>query len=79
MNDSSVSSDPEPINLSSVTNDIKDEIAVDGNDSGNLHMINNYQVGEQAMIPRNGILDRTLPICYCTFYIKISSDVLQTC
>lgn len=59
VNDSSVSSEPEPINLSSVTHDIKDDTAADANDSDELHMINNYQVGDQAMVPSGGILDRT--------------------
>lgn len=59
VNDSAVSSEPEPINLSSVTHDIKGDITADANDSDELHMINNYQVGDQVMVPGNGILDRT--------------------
>lgn len=56
VNDSAVSSEPEPLNPSSVTHDIKDDTAADANDSDELHMI---KVGDQAMVPGSGILDRT--------------------
>lgn len=60
LNDAPVSSEPEPSNLSSVPHDIKDDTAADANDSDELHMINNYQVGDQATVPGSGILDRTV-------------------
>jgi len=60
MNDSSVSSKPEASDLSSVTHDIKDDIAVDANDNDEFHMINNYQVGDQVMVLGVVILDRTV-------------------
>lgn len=56
VNDSAVSSEPEPLNPSSVTHDIKDDTAADANDSDELHMI---KVGDQATVPGSGILDRT--------------------
>lgn len=59
VNDSAVSSEPEPLNPSSATHDIKDDTAADANDSDELHMVNNYQVGDQATVPGSGILDRT--------------------
>lgn len=56
VNDSAVSSEPEPLNPSSVTHDIKDDTAADANDSDELHMI---KVGDQATVRGSGILDRT--------------------
>lgn len=56
VNDSAVSSEPEPLNPSSVTHDIKDDTAADANDSDELHLI---KVGDQATVPGSGILDRT--------------------
>lgn len=56
VNDSAVSSEPEPLNPSSVTHDIKDDTAADANDSDELHMI---KVGDQATVPGSGILART--------------------